>query len=184
MESPAHKNRLLLRWGVLRKYFDTLLRLEVADEAWVPAHFLSNCPIVKEHNLLTRVHWQYPGPCSTASERYSCTLRWPSTRRRGRNTPALLGQSPQVFGEIKTKRLSVKIGATHRPWQTSAYSRLTIFGPTLVSLLGASPHPPGPNALLRIRLYLISGRYRSPSIQRSVLVQRDPRTPPLSTHQV
>jgi hypothetical protein len=69
-----------------------------------------------------------------------------------------------------------RIGETYRPWQTNAYSRLTIFGPTLVSLLGASPHPPGPNALLSIRLYLISGRYKSPSIQRSAPVHGGFRT--------
>lgn len=49
------------------------------------------------------------------------------------------------------------------PRHTSAYSLLTTFGPTFVSLRGASPHPPGPKALLRIRRYFISGRYISPS---------------------
>ena len=44
------------------------------------------------------------------------------------------------------------------PRHTSAYSLLTILGPTFVSLRGARPHPPGPNALLRMRRYLISGR--------------------------
>jgi hypothetical protein len=53
---------------------------------------------------------------------------------------------------------------THLPRQTRAYSRLTIFGPTFVSLRGARPHPPGPKALFRIRRYLISGRYINPSI--------------------
>jgi hypothetical protein len=33
----------------------------------------------------------------------------------------------------------------------------------MLSLRGTSPHPPGPNARFRIRLYLISGRYRIPS---------------------
>ena len=49
------------------------------------------------------------------------------------------------------------------PRHTSAYSLLTTFGPTFVSLRGARPHPPGPKALLRMRRYLISGRYISPS---------------------
>ena len=44
------------------------------------------------------------------------------------------------------------------PRHTSAYSLLTTLGPTFVSLRGASPHPPGPKALLRMRRYLISGR--------------------------
>ena len=47
---------------------------------------------------------------------------------------------------------------TYLPWQTRAYSRLTIFGLTLVSPRGASPQAPGPNALLRTRRYLISGK--------------------------
>lgn len=51
------------------------------------------------------------------------------------------------------------------PRHTSAYSLLTTFGPTFVSLRGASPHPPGPNALLRMRRYLISGRYIRPSVE-------------------
>lgn len=52
----------------------------------------------------------------------------------------------------------------HLPRHTSAYSLLTTFGPTFVSLRGASPHPPGPKALLRMRRYLISGRYIRPSV--------------------
>lgn len=47
---------------------------------------------------------------------------------------------------------------TRRPWQMSAYSRDTDRSVTYVSPRGASPHPPGPNAVLRMRLYLISGR--------------------------
>lgn len=46
---------------------------------------------------------------------------------------------------------------TYRPLQTSAYSLVTTFGVTILSLLGTSPHPPGPNARFRIRRYLISG---------------------------
>ena len=48
--------------------------------------------------------------------------------------------------------------STHRPIQINAYSLLTTFGPTFVGLRGASPHAPGPNALLSMRRYLISGR--------------------------
>jgi hypothetical protein len=46
---------------------------------------------------------------------------------------------------------------------TSAYSLVTVFGVTMLSLRGTRPQPPGPNALLRIRRYLISGRYTIPS---------------------
>lgn len=68
-----------------------------------------------------------------------------------------------VFGDITQNRRKGDgahrmEGVTHRPWQTRAYSRLTILGPTLVSLRGARPHAPGPKALLRTRRYLISGR--------------------------
>jgi len=52
----------------------------------------------------------------------------------------------------------------HLPRHTSAYSRLTILAETLVSLRGARPQPPGPNARFKIRRYLISGRYIRPSI--------------------
>lgn len=52
---------------------------------------------------------------------------------------------------------------TYRPKQTSAYSLLTTFWLTLVSPLGARPHPPGPNALFSMRRYLISGKYMRPS---------------------
>ena len=44
------------------------------------------------------------------------------------------------------------------PRHTNAYSRLTVLGPTFVSLRAARPHPPGPNAVFKIRRYLISGR--------------------------
>jgi hypothetical protein len=54
--------------------------------------------------------------------------------------------------------ISQKYGFTYRPRQTRAYSRLTIFGPTFVSLRGAKPQPPGPKALFKILRYLISGR--------------------------
>jgi hypothetical protein len=47
---------------------------------------------------------------------------------------------------------------TNRPCTTSAYSRVTTFSPTTSSPRGASPHPPGPKALFRMRRYLISGR--------------------------
>lgn len=52
---------------------------------------------------------------------------------------------------------------TNLPPTTSAYSLVTDFAVTIVSPLGASPHPPGPNALFSIRRYLISGRYTMPS---------------------
>lgn len=58
---------------------------------------------------------------------------------------------------------------TNLPRHTRAYSLLTILGPTLVSLRGANPHPPGPKALLRIRRYLISGRYIRPSEETSAI---------------
>lgn len=49
------------------------------------------------------------------------------------------------------------------PRATRAYSLVTALGVTRVSPLGAKPHPPGPNALFNILLYLISGRYTIPS---------------------
>lgn len=51
----------------------------------------------------------------------------------------------------------------YRPPQTSPYSLVTVFCVTIVSPLGANPHPPGPKARLSILLYLISGRYTIPS---------------------
>lgn len=100
MGGSAQEIVLFLRWRMFSKYFDTLLSLEVADEAGVPGFFVSHLSVVEKHNLLTRVRWQYPGPCSTASGHYSCSLLSLSTHRRGRNTLALLGQWPQVFVEL------------------------------------------------------------------------------------
>lgn len=57
----------------------------------------------------------------------------------------------------------VEYQSTNLPPTTSAYSLVTDFAVTMVSPLGASPHPPGPNALFSIRRYLISGRYTTPS---------------------
>ena len=74
--------------------------------------------------------------------KYSCSPRAIATRLR-----------------IKVRAFDLsKYRFTHRPRQTRAYSRLTIFGPTLVSLRGARPQPPGPKALFKILRYLISGR--------------------------
>jgi hypothetical protein len=53
--------------------------------------------------------------------------------------------------------------ATSLPKHTSAYSRLTIFGLTKVSLRGARPQAPGPKALFKILRYFISGKYIKPS---------------------
>ena len=52
---------------------------------------------------------------------------------------------------------------TYRPCTTNPYSLVTNFPVTMLSPLGARPQPPGPNALFKIRLYLISGRYKMPS---------------------
>lgn len=49
------------------------------------------------------------------------------------------------------------------PSATRAYSLVTAFAVTIVSPLGAKPHPPGPKAWFKILLYLISGRYMMPS---------------------
>lgn len=54
-------------------------------------------------------------------------------------------------------------GETDLPSATSAYSLVTALDVTVVSPLGANPHPPGPNALFSILRYLISGRYIMPS---------------------
>ena len=51
----------------------------------------------------------------------------------------------------------------YRPKAISAYSLVTALAVTIVSPLGAKPQPPGPNALLSILLYLISGKYIIPS---------------------
>lgn len=52
---------------------------------------------------------------------------------------------------------------TYLPCATSAYSLVTALDVTMLSPLGASPQPPGPKALFKILLYLISGRYKMPS---------------------
>lgn len=52
-----------------------------------------------------------------------------------------------------------RVGApSYRPPQTRPYSLVTSLPVTIVSPLGARPHPPGPNVLFNMRLYLISGR--------------------------
>lgn len=47
---------------------------------------------------------------------------------------------------------------THCPPATRAYSLVTSLPVTMVSLRGTRPQPPGPKALFKILLYLISGR--------------------------
>lgn len=59
--------------------------------------------------------------------------------------------------------LLVVVVYAYLPPQTSPYSLVTTFPVTIVSPLGASPHPPGPNARFNILRYLISGRYTIPS---------------------
>ena len=78
---------------------------------------------------------------------------------------ALLLQPSVAVGmpEGSKKSCSPRATETSRPWQTRAYSRVTYFSVTMVSLRGAKPQAPGPKALLRIRRYLISGRYKMPS---------------------
>jgi len=50
------------------------------------------------------------------------------------------------------------IALSYRPPQTRPYSLVTSLPVTIVSPLGARPHPPGPKVLFNMRLYLISGR--------------------------
>ena len=50
------------------------------------------------------------------------------------------------------------IECAYRPPQTRPYSLVTSLPVTMVSPLGARPHPPGPKALFNMRLYLISGK--------------------------
>jgi hypothetical protein len=47
---------------------------------------------------------------------------------------------------------------TYLPCATKAYSRVTVLAVTMVSPRGARPQAPGPNALFKIRRYLISGK--------------------------
>jgi hypothetical protein len=46
----------------------------------------------------------------------------------------------------------------YRPCTISPYSLVISLPVTMLSPLGARPHPPGPNARFNILLYLISGR--------------------------
>jgi len=59
------------------------------------------------------------------------------------------------ISELATEIIRSSWKQANRPWQMSAYSWLTIPGPTLVSPRGAWRQPPGPNPLFRIRRYLI-----------------------------
>lgn len=52
---------------------------------------------------------------------------------------------------------------THRPKQTNPHSRLTCLSVISDPPRGARPHPPGPKAWFKRRLYLISGMYKIPS---------------------
>lgn len=61
-------------------------------------------------------------------------------------------------GLVRGSPSPIELLLTHLPKQTKTHSLETILVPTLVSPLGASPHPPGPKALLRTLRYLISGR--------------------------
>ena len=71
---------------------------------------------------------------------------------------------PKINRKKSSKPETDRGARGYLPRHTRAYSLLTILGPTFVSLRGARPHPPGPNALLRMRRYLISGRYIRPSV--------------------
>lgn len=78
---------------------------------------------------------------------------------------ALLLHPSEAVGNPETSKKSCSPRAcdTNRPLQINAYSREIFLGEIVCSPRGAKPHPPGPNALFSIRLYLISGRYIKPS---------------------
>jgi len=123
---------------------------------------------------------QYRYPYSTASVRSICSPQWLWECRLGRNIAsrhALLRPayrqhtsaqySPLILRDpckvIETSQVRKRKKIPYRPCTTSPYSLVISFPVTMLSPRGAKPHPPGPNALFRIRLYLISGRYTIPS---------------------
>jgi hypothetical protein len=73
---------------------------------------------------------------------------------------ALLLQPSEAVGNPDTSKKSCSPLAcdTKRPLQINAYSREIFLGEMVCSPRGANPQPPGPNALFKIRLYLISGK--------------------------
>jgi hypothetical protein len=64
----------------------------------------------------------------------------------------------RVLVVLLYSRVCRVIALSYRPPQTRPYSLVTSLPVTMVSPLGARPHPPGPNVLFNMRLYLISGR--------------------------
>jgi len=147
---------------VFHKDFYAVFCFELANETRVPAVPMENERTMSEAHCepnITRVHLRCPDLCSIASKHYSCTPLWQLQRPKARSIPALLEQSRPTFNKHNNLTTETAIrGGPHLPRHTSAYSRLTILGPTLVSVRGARPQPPGPKALLRILRYLISGR--------------------------
>jgi hypothetical protein len=115
-------------------------------------------------------HFFFVGRCSANTSAPCCALN--SRMKRGSHSSLAMPRSLQQRMSALLFAASVAVGmplgskyscspraiATSRPRHTSAYSRDTIRGPTFVSERGARPHPPGPNARLSTRRYLISGR--------------------------
>ncbi len=126
---------------MLRENLDTMRLFELADESRVPQLTSDSEVFAASHQGVAFASLGGSGD-SRLIEVFLLT--------------ASDGNKTATFGFAAFQVSSTNI--THRPRQTKAYSLLTIFVPTLVSLRGARPQPPGPKALFKILRYFISGR--------------------------
>jgi hypothetical protein len=159
----SEPDSLLLLRHVLDHRLDAVLLLELADKARIPATSQVTFPPITIPPFLTNRLVMM----SQDSPEFACDPKILAAPHKGVGL-ARLGGRGDTRG-VKVLLFSSGNGdshRTHRPRHTSPHSRETIRGPTLVSPRGAKPHPPGPNAALSVRRYLISGRYSKPSTLR------------------
>jgi hypothetical protein len=135
---------------MLHKYFTRILRLVLPDPARIPEFTCDTEVLAASHQ---RIGSTSLGSCGNTIGG-EVILLTTSDGDKSEKTKLLAFGSKGKSG-LDTVNKNV---LSYRPLQTSAYSLVTVFGVTILSLRGTRPHPPGPNALLRIRRYLISGR--------------------------
>jgi hypothetical protein len=135
---------LLLRGDMLAPYFCAMLLLEILNVTRVPARWADSAGIVESSVAEAKAHQSSLATPRSLQHLMSAFDLHPSVAV-GTPDGSKYSCSPLAM-------------ETSLPKQTRPYSLDTILLPTFVSPLGASPHPPGPNALFSILRYLISGR--------------------------
>ena len=152
---------LLLCPGVLNEDLYAVLRLELTDKPGIP---MKSCHDPLEYKPSTQQthHSSLAIPRSLQQRiralllHASVAVGMPFGSKYSCSPRAIPTSLHMQRGQVTCEQH--RAWRTHLPRQTNAYSLLTLRAPTDVSLRGANPHPPGPNALFSTRRYLISGR--------------------------